>query len=265
MARSTFYYHIKKEKDKDKYQTHKKIIYDIYHTHKGRYGYRRICLECKRREMKINHKTVFKLMGQLGLKGKIRVRKYNSYKGEEGKIAPNLLNRDFSAKSVNQKWATDICEFKVGKTKVYLSCLIDLFNREIISYTLSDSPSFKLVMDMINKGLGKFSKSQLTGLILHSDQGWHYQMHAYRRRLKKRGILQSMSRKATPLDNAVIENFFGTVKSELFYLENFSSQEELETKIKEYIKYYNNKRIKIGFKGMTPVQFRKFSLSLKQY
>lgn len=203
-------------------------------------------------------------MTQLGLKAKIRVHKYDSYKGEEGKIAPNLLNRDFSAKSVNEKWATDICEFKVGSKKVYLSCLIDLFSREIISYTLSSSPSFKLVMDMINKGLGKFSKSQLTGLILHSDQGWHYRMHAYGRRLKKKGVLQSMSRKATPLDNAVIENFFGIIKSELFYLEKFSKIEELETKIKEYIKYYNNKRIKIGLKGMSPIEFRKYSLSLQQ-
>lgn len=244
MARSSFYYQLKKEKEEDKYETHKKIIYDIYHTHKGRYGYRRICCECKRKGIQINHKTVFKLMTGMGLRAKIRVRKYSFYKGEEGKIAPNLLNREFTARSVNEKWATDICEFKVGQRKVYLSCLIDLFSREIISYTLSGSPSFKMVMDMANKGLGKFNKSQLQGLILHSDQGWHYQMHAYQRRLKKRGVLQSMSRKATPLDNAVIENFYGTIKAELFYLQKFSSVEELEKKSKSILHITITKELK---------------------
>jgi len=141
-------------------------------------------------------------------------RKYRSYRGAQGKIAPNILERNFKADAPTQKWATDITEFKVNGKKLYLSTIVDLFNQEIISYELADAPVFKLVMNMIRKAIPK--AGDCSQLMLHSDQGWHYQMSKYQYLLKSNGITQSMSRKGNCLDNAVMENFFGILKSELF-------------------------------------------------
>jgi len=193
-------------------------------------------------------------MKMLKLKSIIRVKKYRSYKGEQGKVAPNLLNRLFKAEKPNQKWATDVTEFKVSGKKLFLSPVIDLYNQEIVSYELSESPSFSSVMSMLSKAVEKVETSQ--SLLLHSDQGWHYQMKQYQNLLKEKGITQSMSRKGNCLDNAVIENFFGIIKSELYYLKKYSSVVELKKDIKDYINYYNNDRIKLNLKGMSPVQYR---------
>lgn len=138
MARSSFYYHQERTKIKDKYQEIKELIRTIYDIHKGRLGYRRITLILKQKGIIINHKTVLRLMKLLSLKSVIRIKKYRSYKGEHGKIAPNILTRNFKALKPNQKWATDITEFNVSGKKLYLSPIIDLFNQEIVSYELSE-------------------------------------------------------------------------------------------------------------------------------
>lgn len=255
MARSSFYYYAKQVGNAiDKYFEIKTIIQSIYHKHKGRLGYRRITLLLRQQGQIINHKTVLRLMSILALKSVIRLKKYKSYKGEQGKVAPNILNRVFKAEQPNQKWVTDVTEFNVAGKKLYLSPVMDLFNQEIISYELSESPSFKSVMTMLNKAFKKENKTQ--SLILHSDQGWQYQMKQYQYLLQQKGVTQSMSRKGNCLDNAVIENFFGTVKSELFYLKKYNSVSELKKEIKDYINYYNNERIKLNLKGMSPVQYR---------
>ena len=254
MARSSYYYHHKRSLLSDKYYEIKLLINRIYHYHKGRYGYRRITLEINKRGLVINHKTVLKLMRELGLKSLIRVKRYQSYKGQIGETAPNILQRNFKTVKPNKKWATDITEFKVFGNKLYLSPIIDLFNGEIISYELSEKPNFKQVVTMLKKSFRKISKP--TNLILHSDQGWQYQMKQYQRLLKEKGITQSMSRKGNCLDNAVIENFFGILKSELFYLNKYKSITQLKKDIKEYIKYYNNERIKLNLKGMSPIEYR---------
>ncbi len=254
MARSSYYYHQKRNTVIDKYTEIKGLIKSIYDSHKGRLGYRRITLEIRQKGFVINHKTILRLMKVLGLKSLIRVKKYKSYKGEHGKIAPNILQRDFKATQPNEKWATDITEFNVKGKKLYLSPIIDLFNGEIISYELSDRPNFEQVVKMIKKSFRKIADN--TGLILHSDQGWQYQMKQYQRLLKDKGVTQSMSRKGNCLDNAVIENFFGIIKSELFYLEKFNSTEHLKNEVKKYISYYNNDRIKLNLNGMSPVKYR---------
>lgn len=254
MARSSYYYHLKTKSVLSKHNDTRERIKSIYHRHKGRYGYRRITLHMKNEGILINHKTVFKLMSSLGLKSLIRRKKYRSYRGETGVIAPNLLQRDFTSDQPGVKWATDITEFKVKDKKLYLSPVIELFNGEIISYSLSESPNFKQVSDMLDRAFKKVSPD--SKLILHSDQGWQYQMKKYQIRLKKRGIRQSMSRKGNCLDNAIIENFFGIIKSELFYLKKYNHIEELKKDIKEYINYYNNDRIKLNLKGMSPVKYR---------
>jgi putative transposase len=254
MARSSYYYHLKTKSVLKKHDAAQEQVKKIYHRHKGRYGYRRITLEMKNEGYIINHKTVSNLMGTLGLKSLIRRKRYKSYKGEVGRIAPNLMKREFSSTQPNQKWATDITEFKVGEKKLYLSPIIELFNGEIISYNLSESPNFKQVSDMLDKAFKKINGKKR--LILHSDQGWQYQMKEYQRLLKEKGIRQSMSRKGNCLDNAVIENFFGIIKSELFYLKKYSEIKDLKKDIKEYIEYYNNDRIKLNLKGMSPIKYR---------
>jgi transposase InsO family protein len=254
MARSSFYYYQKKTKSSDKYQIVKEMIKSIYHEHKGRYGYRRITYELNNKGMVINHKTVLRLMKLLGLKSLIRVKKYKSYKGEQGRIAPNILKRKFKAEAPNQKWATDITEFNVSGNKLYLSPIIDLFNQEIISYELTERPVFNQVVMMLEKAFKKIPNN--TNLTLHSDQGWQYQMKQYQYLLKEKGIIQSMSRKGNCLDNAIIENFFGILKSELFYIQKFTSIEELKDEIKKYISYYNNVRIKSNLNKMSPIQYR---------
>ena len=238
----------------DKYCDLKENIRMIFHENKGRYGYRRITMELHNRGYHVNHKTVQKLMRQCGLKCEIRRKKYRSYRGEVGKIAPNELKRNFFADKPNQKWVTDVTEFAVKDTKVYLSPILDLYNGEIISYNLSLHPTFHQTMDMLDKAFTKIPND--TGLILHSDQGWQYQMNRYQLRLKQKGIVQSMSRKGNCLDNSVMENFFGLLKTEMFYKHSFESAEHLMKEIDDYIEYYNNRRIKCKLKGLSPVQYR---------
>lgn len=234
----------------------KKQIITIFNENKKRYGYRRITQELHNNDICVNHKTVQKLMKQLGLVCQVRAkRKYNSYKGEVGEVAPNLLERHFKTNQPNRKWVTDVTEFKVNDQKLYLSPILDLFNGEVVSYNLSRHPNFKQITDMLE---GAFQKLpiKVDNLILHSDQGWQYQMKSYQNLLKAKGITQSMSRKATCLDNAVAENFFGLLKTELFYLEKFDSIDQLEKAIIDYIDYYNNRRIKLKLNGLSPVQYR---------
>ena len=254
MARSSFYYYQKQRKVPDKYKVIKQWIKSIYDKHKGRYGYRRITDELNNKGIIINHKTVLRLMKLLGLKSVIRIKKYKSYKGEQGKIAPNILERDFKASAPNKKWATDITEFNVAGKKLYLSPIIDLFNQEIISYELTERPVFNQVTQMLQKAFKTIPNN--THLILHSDQGWQYQMKQYQCLLKEKGITQSMSRKENCLDNAIIENFFGILKSELFYIMKFKDINHLKSEIKEYINYYNNERIKSNLNKMSPIKYR---------
>jgi putative transposase len=254
MARSSYYYYEKRSQLNDKYQAVKDLIKQIYNHHKGRLGYRRITLLIRQKGIIINHKTVLRLMKILGLKSIIRLKKYKSYKGEQGKIAPNILQRNFKATQPNQKWATDVTEFNISGNKLYLSPIIDLFNGEIISYELSERPSFNQIINMLKKSFMTIPNN--TNLILHSDQGWQYQMKQYQMLLKEKGLIQSMSRKGNCLDNAVIENFFGILKSELFYIMKFKDINHLKIEIKEYIKYYNHERIKLNLNGMSPIQYR---------
>ena len=257
MPRSTYYYYLKKSKERDKYALIKEEITSIYHENQGRYGYRRITMELHNRGYVINHKTVQRLMKLIGLKCMVRIKKYRSYKGVIGKVAPNLIQRDFTATAPNQKWTTDITEFSLFGTKIYLSPILDMYNSEIISYNISERPVLEQVLDMLDKAFKKLPDN--TNLIFHSDQGWQYQHRTYQQLLKEKGIQQSMSRKGNCLDNSIMENFFGLLKSELLYLREFKSIEEFKRELEKYIDYYNNKRIKGKLKGMSPVQYRTHS------
>ena len=246
-------------KDPDKYQSVKEEITAIYHENKGRYGYRRITTELHKRNFHLNHKTVQRLMKELGIVCRVRMKKYRSYKGDVGKIAPNLLKRDFYAEKPNQKWVTDVTEFSLFGEKLYLSPIIDLHSSDLVSYTISDRPVLSMVTSMLDKAFEKIPDN--TNLILHSDQGWHYQHKQYQWMLKHKGIQQSMSRKGNCLDNAVIENLFGLLKSELLYLQEFHSMEHFKQELIEYLDYYNNRRIKAKLKGLPPALHRQQALS----
>jgi len=259
LAKSVYYYHCKALRQASPDKTLQAQIAQLYHEHKGRYGYRRITMSLRLSGVSINHKRVQRLMGELGLKSKVRLKRYTSYKGDVGKIAPDLVKREFTADKPNQKWVTDVTEFKVGEQKVYLSPVIDLFNQEIVSYEVSKSVRLPLVTDMLKKATAKLGLHETP--IVHSDQGWQYQSRQYQQLLKEKGLKQSMSRKGNCLDNAMAENFFGLLKTEMYHNEVFKSADELIETIKEYIDYYNNKRIKLKLKGLSPIEYRNQALA----
>ena len=260
LPRATFYYHQKRMQQADKYAGAKEEIAAVFQENKGRYGYRRITTVLRTRGYSLNHKTVQRLMKELGLICRVRIKKYRSYKGEVGKLAPNLLNRDFYAEKPNQKWVTDVTEFSLFGQKLYLSPVLDLHNGYLVSYTISDRPVLSMVTTMLTTAFKTIPDG--TGLILHSDQGWQYQHKQYQRMLKKKGIRQSMSRKGNCLDNAVMENFFGLLKSELLYLQKFDSMEHFKLELTAYLDYYNNHRIKAKLKGLPPAIHRQHALSI---
>ncbi len=192
------------------------------------------------------------------MKGKCKRRKYRSYQGEVGKIADNLLQRDFSATKPNEKWVTDVIEFKCDEGKLYLSPIKDLFNGEIIAYDLSPSPNFEQITRMMEQTMLKLDG---TTPILHSDQGWQYQMQGYQRLLKEKAIRQSMSGKGNCLDNRAMERFFGRLKTKCYYGKRFETFAQLEKTLHEYVHYYNHECIQVKLKGLSPVEYRTQSLN----
>jgi transposase InsO family protein len=250
LSRSTFYYQIKAQQGGDRDAGLKAQIQKIYQRHRGRYGYRRITTELCQTGAVVNHKAVQRLMQAQGLKSLVRPKKYRSYRGDSHLNVPNILERRFQAEKPNQKWVTDVTEFNVKGEKLYLSPVLDLYNGEIVTYQIARQPTFPLVGAMLKKALARLSKEETP--VLHSDQGWQYQMSAYRRQLDSHGLIQSMSRKGNCLDNATMESFFGTLESEFSYLQKFTMQQGLH----QYIRYYNHRRIKSKLKGPSPVQYR---------
>ena len=270
ITRSDYYYQISNN-DKDlKYDEIMNKIITIFYHHKERYGYRRITLVLRNEGYIINHKTVKRLMNKMGLNAITPRAKYKSYKGDFNGTVKNKLiykeidtekhktyyKRDFKATKPNEKWTTDVSEFHIASGKLYLSPILDMFNREIVSYNISISPNYSQIEDMLNKAFDKHSN--LDGLIFHSDRGWQYQMQHYHKILKDKNIIQSMSRKGNCLDNSLMENFFGKMKNEMFYGHEyeFTSLEDLQKSMEEYIHYYNNERIQTKLKGLTPCQAR---------
>ena len=255
LSRSTFYYHARIHLKEDKNAALKTSIRAIYERHKGRYGYRRITVELHHVGLDVNHKKVQRLMKLMGLKSLVRPKKYKSFRGELSKVAPNLLSQQFQAEEPNLKWVTDVTEFNVRGEKLYLSPIMDLYNGEIVAYETGKSAQMPLVSSMLVKALVKLDSNQTP--LVHSDQGWQYQMPAYQSLLVTNGLIQSMSRKGNCLDNAAMESFFGILKTEYFYLNKFTNIESLEVGIHEYIEYYNESRIKLKLGGLSPVQYRK--------
>ena len=232
-------------------------IHQIFTDNKQRYGVRRVHQELLNKGYNINHKKVQRLMHKMMLAGKRPKEKYHSYKGEVGRIADNLINRDFSTTAPLQKWTTDVSKFNLSWGKCYLSPIWDMNTNEVISYELSKSPNMAQISNMLEKAFSKFTNTN--GIIFHSDQGWQYQHSYYREELKK---LQSMSRKGNCYDNCIMETFFGKLKQKCFNgnERDFMSFDEFKKAIGKYIDYYNNRRIQAETKWMPPVKYRKTSI-----
>lgn len=275
-SKSTYFYTIKQYDKEDKDASLKATITDIFHSkHKGKMGYRTITLDLRNLGLIVNHKKVKRLMSELGLYGYTPRAKYKSYKGEIGKTAKNhLLNkildtekhktyykRNFSTKKVNEVWLSDVTEFHINDGKLYLSPIMDLHNREIVSYNISRTPNYEQITDMLKKAFDKYS--DIKDLKFHTDQGWQYQMEHFRKTLKDKEIIQSMSRKGNCLDNSPMENFFGRLKNEMFYGNEFKFKtlDELTLAIEAYIDYFNTERVTVKLKGLTPIQYRNQSLN----
>jgi transposase InsO family protein len=231
------------------------------------YGYRRIWGKLREDGVLVNRKQVQRLVQKLKLQVTSftrRSRKYNSYKGTVGRVAPNRLRRRFDTCVAHQKITTDTTEFKyyemdvkgnVTTRKAYLDPFLDLFNREIISFSFTKRPSSQGILSALEKAID-VTRDCPYRRTFHSDQGWAYQMGNYVRRLKKERIYQSMSRKGTCLDNSVMENFFGLLKQEIYYGYTYHSFEELQKAVQDYITYYNNRRIKEKLGWLSPVDYR---------
>ena len=261
LSKSTYYFELQKDdkiavKNKD-IECKVKEVFDI---NKGRYGVRRIYRELINQGYVINHKRVQRIMHTLGLKGKRPKEKYHSFKGNVGKIANNVINRDFETSKPLEKWTTDVSQFNFSWGKCYISPILDMHTNEIVAYDLSRSPNLNQISRMLNKAFEKFPK--VKGLIFHSDQGWQYQHSYFREELKKHEIIQSMSRKGNCYDNSIMETFFGRMKTEMYYgyEKEYLSFEKFDKAVEEYINYYNNKRIQAKTKWMPPIKYRETSI-----
>ncbi len=260
VARSTFFYHQARKHVADPQAELKAAISGEFHAAKARYGHRRIQSELVKKGWQVAKKTVLKLMRVLGLECKVRrKRKYNSFKGAVGTVAPNVLNRSFDAERPNQKWVTDITEFRVGDYKAYLSPIIDLFDNAVVAHTIGTSPSLDLTNESLRKALATLTTGEHP--LVHSDQGFQYQHPTWRAILGEVHAVQSMSRKGTCLDNSVAENFFSHLKEEMFHHDSYDSIDELISAVNEYIDWYNNVRNSTKLKGLSPVQYRTQALA----
>lgn len=256
MKKSTYHYHVKRFTKSDKYAAIKEKIQLLFSQSKGLYGYRRICLALRKEGIHLNHKTVRRLMSELQLKGLRKQRKYRSYRGEVGHIAENKVNQVFEAEKPNQIWLTDVSEFKVNGNKLYISAFLDVFNREIVGYEITSNPNFNLIEKSFKKASKHLKKTVESQHVVHSDQGWLYQIPRFQQLLSPLNMIQSMSRKGNCYDNALMESFFGLLKNECIYREKFKSIEHAKRVISKYIRFYNHYRIKGKLNGMSPIEFK---------
>lgn len=255
LPKSTYYRYIDGRNPKnDRYEDVRPLMRKIFARTPNGMGYRQVRMALKHEKgLAISGKTVLKLMRQEGLFFKYRRKKYDSYKGEQGRIANNILGRNFNATHPLEKLVTDVTEFAVAGAKAYLSPVMDLYNNEILSWSVSTHPNMLQINEMMDK---LESKLDGTTCIMHSDQGWQYQQLSYQLRLKRLGITQSMSRKATCLDNACMEGFFGHLKDEFYRGRKFESFEQFKIELDEYINYWNKNRYQEVLNEMTPVEYR---------
>ena len=228
-------------------------IHELCQKHRFRYGYRKITGELRRSQI-VNHKRVQRIMQQHGWNCRVRVKK-RKQPGQPAYVAEHLLKRQFDADQPLQKMVTDITYLPYGGKCLYLSSILDLYNSEIVAYSIGDKQDTDFVLNTLQQ------LPQLQGALLHSDQGSVYTSHDYQKAVKEKGITMSMSRKGTPADNASIESFHSTLKSETFYLEGLTCTTTaiVEQTVREYITYYNSIRIQTKLNNQSPIEYRQLA------
>ncbi|MFI6099464.1 IS3 family transposase [Lentzea sp. NPDC051213] len=255
LARSTFFYHQARLDRPDPQAALKAAITGVFTQAQGRYGYRRVHVMLRRAGWQVAAKTVLKLMNSLGLVCQIRRRRrYRAFAGRPGMAAPNVLDRQFGTPAPNTAWVTDLTEFKITDRKVYLSPVIDLFDRSIVAYSHGLSPSLELANSSLRKAVATLQPGQRP--LVHSDQGFHYQHISWQRILTDAGLTQSMSRRGNCLDNAIAENFFSHLKEELFHHTKFDSVEDFTTALDDYMGWFNTTRISTALGNLSPADYR---------
>jgi putative transposase len=227
----------------------------LYEKVDGIYGYRRITMNLNRTLSKsINHKRVYRLMRIAGIQAVIRCKRKNHKPSTPQHVAENVLNRDFNADKPNEKWLTDVTEMKYGSSqKAYLSAILDLYDGSIVSYVLGTSNNNPLVFKTLDLAL---EANQGATPLLHSDRGFQYTSPAFKRKMENAELVQSMSRVGRCIDNGPMEAFWGTLKCEKYYLNRYSTFEELKKDIEEYIQFYNQERLQKRLNGLSPLEYR---------
>lgn len=258
LARSSYFYHRSRMRVADKYAEVRRTITEIFESNHRSYGYRRIKASLTRQQVFVSEKVVQRLMKQEGLHAaRPKRRRYRSYIGEISPAPENIINRDFHAAAPNEKWLTDISEFQIPAGKVYLSPMIDCFDGMVVSWTIGTSPDAKLVNTMLDAAIETVAEGTEKPIV-HSDRGGHYRWPGWLSRVATASLIRSMSRKACSPDNAACEGFFGRLKIEMFYSRDWRSTtiaqfiEELDA----YIRWYNEKRIKISLGYLSPIEYR---------
>ena len=256
LSRSGYYQYLKRQSE-DHDKELKERIQAIYVKRQMKYGYRRIQGELEREGWKVNHKKVLRLMQVMGIRSIIRRKRKSKPQGDGlvPRVAENLLQRDFTAELPDRKWVTDITQYAVGDTWLYLSAIKDLCTKEIVAYQMSFRNDTKLVLETFKQAFIK--KEDMTGLIVHSDQGCQYTSHAYHDMLPQVGAQISMSRRGNCFDNAAMESFFSHLKTEALYPYDIRNMDEAQRRIVEFIRFYNEERIQLKLKKLTPVEYRR--------
>lgn len=241
----------------DKYKELRRTIREEFQAGKGCYGYRRIHAKLKARGRTVSEKVIRRLMkeAQLVVLHKRR-KKYNSYMGEISPAVENIIQRDFHADRPNVKWLTDITEFDIPAGKVYLSPIIDCFDGMAVSWTIGTHPNANLVNSMLDQAVRQLAENEHP--IVHSDRGGHYRWPGWIRRMEQAGLTRSMSKKGCSPDNSACEGFFGRLKNEMFYGRSWEgiSVPEFIRNVDDYIRWYNEDRIKLSLGALSPAAYR---------
>jgi putative transposase len=258
LARSSYFYHCARLRIPDKYAEARQVLAEVFHGNHRCYGYRRMRAALHRRQLRISEKVVQRLMKQECLVVAVnRKRRYGSYLGEISPAPDNILNRDFRATAPNEKWLTDITEFQIPAGKVYLSPMIDCFDGLVVSWTIGTRPDSELVNTMLDAAIDSVKGRELRPLV-HSDRGGHYRWPGWLTRMSNAKLIRSMSRKGCSPDNSACEGFFGRLKTELFYPRNWQdvSVDQFMETVDSYIRWYNEKRIKVSLGSLSPLEYR---------
>ncbi|NPC58495.1 IS3 family transposase [Caenimonas soli] len=258
LARSSYFYHRARVMVADKYLDARRAMADIFENNHRCYGYRRLQASLTRQHVTISEKVVQRLMKQESLVvAKPKRRRYASYLGEISPAPENIINRDFQAAAPNEKWLTDITQFQIPAGKVYLSPIIDCFDGMVVSWAIGTSPDAELVNTMLDAAIETVAETT-DRPVVHSDRGGHYRWPGWLSRMSDANLTRSMSRKACSPDNAACEGFFGRLKTELFYPRNWQSTtvEQFIEVVNSYIRWYNEKRIKISLGSLSPIEYR---------